>query len=274
MYCRNCGAMLKPDFKYCNSCGAQIQDTPTNDNYDSSLNSMQQDYCIPVEQISKKEYLSTKCSNKCRKLIKASWIVWIISLTLMIILTAFSLTNFAKINTGGVYFNDQEVEAPTVERYSIVEVFELLENADSITATFVLISLVWIFISLILTITFGALACKTKNVPLAVIFLVVSFSSALPSKLFDVLAAICILIFNVIINKEYKVYLGKQINPNTKKRVLLVLSVIASVLILLILSTCGSLTCHRCGDSVGSDPVKAGGRTYCSYDCYMDEVFF
>ena len=42
----------------------------------------------------------------------------------------------------------------------------------------------------------------------------------------------------------------------------------------LILSSCSARVCHRCGDPVGSDPVKAGGRTYCSYDCYMDEAFF
>ena len=57
-----------------------------------------------------------------------------------------------------------------------------------------------------------------------------------------------------------------------KKFLLLIVSIfIASALTL---SACGSLTCHNCGDPVGGDPVKAGGRTYCSYDCYMDEVLF
>ena len=57
-----------------------------------------------------------------------------------------------------------------------------------------------------------------------------------------------------------------------KKVLFLVVSML--IAIALILSACGSPTCHRCGDSVGNDPVKAGGRTYCSYDCYMDEVLF
>lgn len=54
----------------------------------------------------------------------------------------------------------------------------------------------------------------------------------------------------------------------------LFLAVSVFVALALTLSACGSLTCHRCGDPVGNDPVKAGGRTYCSYDCYMDEALF
>lgn len=51
------------------------------------------------------------------------------------------------------------------------------------------------------------------------------------------------------------------------------------VLMSLLLSACGmglsSISrCHHCGDSVGDDPVKAGGRTYCSYNCYMSEALF
>ena len=57
-----------------------------------------------------------------------------------------------------------------------------------------------------------------------------------------------------------------------KKLLFLIVSLL--VVSALILSACSSLTCHRCGDPVGSDPVKAGGRTYCSYDCYMNEVLF
>ena len=42
----------------------------------------------------------------------------------------------------------------------------------------------------------------------------------------------------------------------------------------LVLTGCGIRSCHKCGDPVGNDPISAGGRTYCSYDCYMSEVFF
>ena len=38
---------------------------------------------------------------------------------------------------------------------------------------------------------------------------------------------------------------------------------------------CGcSATCHNCGETIKEDPVQAGGRDYCSYDCYMDEFLF
>lgn len=62
-----------------------------------------------------------------------------------------------------------------------------------------------------------------------------------------------------------------------KKHLLAVLGVL--IALALSLSACGILSggaslCHGCGKSVGNDPVKAGGRTYCSYDCYMSEVLF
>ncbi len=212
MYCQKCGALLEENAKFCGGCGSQIRPFTSDENNNGNFNSMQHNYSVPVEKISKKEYLSTKCSDKCKKLIKASWTVWIISVCLTITLTAVSLTNsFAKTSTGGVYFNDQEVEAPTVENYGIGEVFKMLGESDPVMVTFVLISLVIILISVVLTITFGGLACKTKSTPLAVAFLVVSFFSALPTKLFDVIAAICILIFNLNINKEYKRYISEQI---------------------------------------------------------------
>lgn len=33
-------------------------------------------------------------------------------------------------------------------------------------------------------------------------------------------------------------------------------------------------TCHNCGKVITEDPLEAGGRTYCSYDCYMEEFLF
>lgn len=55
----------------------------------------------------------------------------------------------------------------------------------------------------------------------------------------------------------------------------LFLIVCAVVTLSLVLSACGSVgSCHYCGKSIGSDPVKAAGRTYCSYDCYMNEALF
>lgn len=46
----------------------------------------------------------------------------------------------------------------------------------------------------------------------------------------------------------------------------------------LMLSACdmtlGQKTCHKCGKAVGNDPVEAGGRSYCSYNCYMTEALF
>ena len=59
-----------------------------------------------------------------------------------------------------------------------------------------------------------------------------------------------------------------------KKVVVLFLVVCTLIMSVSMLSACSSGTCHNCGDPVGSDPVKAGGRTYCSYDCYMDEALF
>lgn len=51
--------------------------------------------------------------------------------------------------------------------------------------------------------------------------------------------------------------------------------IILSLGLVLMIAACGSPreVCHRCGDTISGDPVKAGGRTYCDYDCYMCEVF-
>lgn len=62
-----------------------------------------------------------------------------------------------------------------------------------------------------------------------------------------------------------------------KKNLLVAIGVF--VALALMLTACGILpsrtvSCHRCGKDVGSDPVKAGGRTYCSYNCYMSEALF
>ena len=37
--------------------------------------------------------------------------------------------------------------------------------------------------------------------------------------------------------------------------------------------SCGTKTCHYCGEQIAGDPLKKDGRYYCDYDCYMNEVF-
>ncbi len=53
------------------------------------------------------------------------------------------------------------------------------------------------------------------------------------------------------------------------------LFVVTSIFITLaiMLSACSAHICHKCGKSIEDDPVEAGGRTYCSYNCYMNELF-
>lgn len=52
-----------------------------------------------------------------------------------------------------------------------------------------------------------------------------------------------------------------------------VLIFVIIVIIAFLLSQTGQEKCHYCGGVVGDDPVEANGRTYCSYNCYMSEVF-
>lgn len=54
------------------------------------------------------------------------------------------------------------------------------------------------------------------------------------------------------------------------KRIISIMLIALTLAMLL----CGcESTCHYCGKSVNGDPLEAGGRTYCSYDCYLNEVF-
>lgn len=54
------------------------------------------------------------------------------------------------------------------------------------------------------------------------------------------------------------------------KRLLVMVAVVA---LALALSACVSKTCDMCGDVIDGDPVEAAGRTYCDYDCYMNDFF-
>lgn len=42
---------------------------------------------------------------------------------------------------------------------------------------------------------------------------------------------------------------------------------------MLSLAACMNKTCHYCGNKIQGSPVEAGGRIYCSYDHYMQELF-
>lgn len=62
-----------------------------------------------------------------------------------------------------------------------------------------------------------------------------------------------------------------------KRRILAFFAVVLTLILLL--SACSihliqDRTCHKCGEPLGSDPIQAGGRNYCSYNCYMSEVLF
>lgn len=50
-------------------------------------------------------------------------------------------------------------------------------------------------------------------------------------------------------------------------------SVIILVIYMMVtMVACGAKTCHYCGDPIEGDPVEAGGRVYCSFNCYMREM--
>ncbi len=57
-----------------------------------------------------------------------------------------------------------------------------------------------------------------------------------------------------------------------KKQILIIMTLVLTLM--LCLSGCAKGTCHRCGDAITGDAVKAGGRSYCSYNCYWDEAIF
>lgn len=58
-----------------------------------------------------------------------------------------------------------------------------------------------------------------------------------------------------------------------KKKILFVASILAGVALLM--SSCSvPKKCHHCGNAIPNDPVETGGRTYCSYNCYMTELIF
>ena len=48
--------------------------------------------------------------------------------------------------------------------------------------------------------------------------------------------------------------------------------IMAALLMAVLLCGCGA-TCHYCGRTITDDPVEASGRTYCTYDCYLNEMF-
>lgn len=52
----------------------------------------------------------------------------------------------------------------------------------------------------------------------------------------------------------------------------IVLLFLAGVLALSLCACSLGGTCHHCGKNLTSDPVKYGGRSYCSHDCYMREL--
>jgi len=53
-----------------------------------------------------------------------------------------------------------------------------------------------------------------------------------------------------------------------RKQICLILITI----LLVTMTACGAKTCHRCGVKIEGDPVEAGGRYYCSYECYWMEA--
>lgn len=219
MFCQKCGKELIENAKFCDNCGCSIDNsTIINNDYRQAGASVQpikyQYQMKPIIQISKKDYFASVCSPKAKKLKTASWIVWGISILLCIAVLVLAFSgNFLSSNTGAVYFDGQEVQAGTVENYGIKETFEMLQE-DSPLFYMIIVGLALMAVSVIVTFLLGLLSCNTKSVGLSVAFLIAAILSLSPGKIFDLAASICVLIFNVKLNREYKQYICGNVIKN------------------------------------------------------------
>ena len=273
MFCAKCGHEHLGDAKFCAQCGASLTlEEVTSEEQNSSL------------PITKKEYFINHCSASTKQKKKTIKFLSIISLAIQSILAVLLIISLGVLS------------------YTIEQSFVLEDSPSSLFGSLIILQLFYAGSSFIFTIL-GIKKNSTGFFVTATFF--AFFSATYSSRIFNSLALrqligfgtlaiyIVIDILNYQSNKDYKEYISQYIATKNedkkyippyfttnkkggikKSLVLAIVIVLLFVFVAFALSSYSTKNCHRCGDSVGSDPVKAAGRTYCSYDCYMDEVFF
>ena len=273
MFCVKCGHENLDDAGFCTQCGTSF----------TSEEFLGEKQNVTVA-MTKKEYFASHCSASAKRKRKAIQILSIASLAIQGVFAVLVVISLSALS------------------YAI-EQSQL--NEGSASGIFILpiaFALVFTGGSFVFTI----LGLKKNSTGFFVTATIFAFLSAaygsinfgsLPLRQLIAFGTLAMYIVNVVLilqsNKEYKEYTCQYITTKKghKKYVPLCFTTnkqggLKKLLVLLIgvvllcaftsfaLSSYGVKGCHNCGDPVGSDPVKAGGRTYCSYDCYMDEVLF
>lgn len=273
MFCTKCGYEHSGDTDYCIQCGASVvSEAPIGEITNNA---------VPM---TKKEYFMDKCSTSTKQKRKAVKILSAVSLAIQGVLAVLFVVGLSVL----AYAIEQNPQfgGSTSGAFSLVITLALIFTAGAFVFTilgikknstgFFVAATIFSFLSA----TFGSNNFENRFLRQLIAFGTLAIY-------------IAIVVLNYQSNKEYKEYTSKYIT--TKKGYKKYISQyfttnkeggLKKVLVLVIglvllcaftasaLSSCSAKSCHNCGDSVGSDPVKAGGRTYCSYDCYMDEVLF
>lgn len=271
MLCAKCGHEHPDNAAFCGYCGASLVSGESADETPKAATPM-----------TKKEYFASHCSESTKKKRKAIKILSIASLATQGVLTVLLV-----ISIGALAYAIKQIEGSDPGTFS-----SLIEMGMFFTAG---------------SFVFTILGIKKNGTGFFIAATIFAFLSAVyGSFIFENIALrqllafgtlaiyIAIVVLNHQSNKEYKGYTSqyftenKEYKGNTsqyfatnkaggliKKGLFLIISIVLlCAFTASALSSCRAQSCHNCGDPVGSDPVKAGGRTYCSYDCYMDEVLF
>ena len=277
MFCLKCGQEHSDNAAFCARCGASFA---VEEITDEVLNT-----AVPT---TKKEHVASHCSASTKKKRKAIKILSIVSLAIQGVLAIWMV-----IGVGTALYALYAAGQNSLFEGIVSGVLSLLITlALTLTGSF----------------TFTLLGIKKNSTGFFVAAAVfASLSGASCSAIFEVLALrqlvllgtlaiyIVIIVLNHLSNKECKEYASQKITTKREdkksfskiftthkeggRKKVLVLAIVIGLVILCAfvasaLPSCGAKSCHRCDEPVGSDPVEAGGRTYCSYDCYMNEVLF
>lgn len=274
MLCTKCGHEQPDDVAFCIQCGTSF-----------ALGESANVTSKAATPVTKKDYFANHCSASTKKKRKAIKILSVVSLAIQGVLAVLLIIGL------GVLAHAIE-QSPLFEGSASGAFGSLIAMGLFFTAgsfVFTILGIKKNSTGFFITATFFAFLSAAEGS--------MSFESLVLRQLisFGTLAIyIVIVVLNHQSNKEYKGYVSqyftasKEYKRNAsqcfatnkegglmKKVLFLIISlVLLCAFTASALSSCRAQSCHNCGDPVGSDPVKAGGRTYCSYDCYMDEVLF
>ena len=197
MFCRHCGTQLPEDAKFCSACGQSQDASP-----------VQQIVADPYPVfVNQEEAFTLNSSHRLKKLSKNAWITYIICALFSLLIGVYILFfQTGKISTEGLYINGEEIVAEKIVTLDFAQTMELMQEElpQDVYAVFVAILCLLIVLEIV-TFIMGFLACKKKRVGLAIAYLLMSFFFSL-TKIFHLIAAICILVFVCKINNECKTF--------------------------------------------------------------------